>query len=188
MQQIIENPSFINIVLWVILTVIVGFIGVKIFNKRKAEIAGFIGTNRVLNTFVSFLSGFFVFALAVSFIEEFVLSLVVGLIGFAIIHLGLELAVLRDLKKFVRGLYKLPIGLVAVSIFAVCMNTGLFGYSQKTPDFERIKSVSVSIVGETAQYGLFGEDSHFITDHNLYFLNNPTGLRFSLYLHQDNPH
>ena len=79
-----------------------------------------------MNTFVSFLAGFFVFALAVSFIEKFVLSLVVGLIGFAIIHLGLELAVLRDLKKFVRGLYKLPIGLVAVSIFAVCMNTGLF--------------------------------------------------------------
>ena len=175
-QQIIENPSFINIVFWVILTVIVGFIGVKIFNKRKAEIAGFIGTNRVLNTFVSFLSGFFVFALAVSFIEEFVLSLVVGLIGFAIIHLGLELAVLRDLKKFVRGLYKLPIGLVAVSIFAVCMNTGLFGYSQKTPDFERIKSVSVSIVGDTAQYGLFGQDSYLYTDHNLYYLSIPNVL------------
>ena len=175
-QQIIENPSLINIVLWIILTAIIGFLGVKIFNKRKAEIAGFIGTNRPLNTFVSFLAGFFVFALAVSFIEEFVLSLVVGLIGFAIIHLGLELAVLRDLKKFVRGLYKLPIGLVAVSLFAVSMNTGLFGYSEKLPETERIKSVSVSIVGETAQYGLFGEDSHFITDHNLYFLNNPSVL------------
>ncbi len=175
-QQIIENPSFINIILWIILTAIIGFLGIKIFNKRKAEIAGFIGTNRPLNTFVSFLAGFFVFALAVSFIEEFVLSLVVGLIGFAIIHLGLELVVLRDLKKFVRGLYKLPIGLVAVSLFAVSMNTGLFGYSEKLPETERIKSVSVSIVGETAQYGLFGEDSHFITDHNLYFLNNPSVL------------
>ncbi len=175
-QQIIENPSLINIVLWIILTAIIGFLGVKIFNKRKAEIAGFIGTNRFLNTFVSFLAGFFVFALAVSFIEEFVLSLVVGLIGFAIIHLGLELAVLRDLKKFVRGLYKLPIGLVAVSLFAVSMNTGLFGYSEKLPETERIKSVSVSIVGETAQYGLFGEDTHFMTNHNLYFLNNPSVL------------
>lgn len=175
-QQVFENPSFTNIVLWIILTAIIAFLGVKLFNKRKAEIAGFIGTNRFLNTFVSFLAGFFVFALAVSFIEEFVLSLVVGLIGFAIIHLGLELAVLRDLKKFVRGLYKLPVGLVAVSIFAVSMNTGLFGYSEKLPETERIKSVSVSIVGETAQYGLFGEDSHFITEHNLYFLNNPSVL------------
>ena len=43
-------------------------------------------------------------------------------------------------------------------------------------NMKRIKSVSVSIVGETAQYGLFGEDSHFITDHNLYFLNNPSVL------------
>ncbi|MBE6752478.1 MAG: ABC transporter permease [Ruminococcaceae bacterium] len=175
-QQIIENPSFINVVLWVILTAVIAFLGIKLFNRRKAEIAGFIGTNRVLNTFVSFLSGFFIFALAVSMIEEFVLSLVVGLIGFAIIHLGLELAVLRDLKKFVRGLYKLPIGLVAVSLFAVSINTGLFGYSEKIPEFERIKSVSVSIVGETAQYGLFGEDTHFMTNHNLYFLNNPSVL------------
>ena len=170
-QQIIENPSFINIVLWIILTAIICLLGLKLFNKRKAEIAGFIGTNRFLNTFVSFLAGFFVFALAVSFIEKFALSLVVGLIGFAIVHLGLELAVLRDLKKFVRGLYKLPVGLVAVSIFAVCMNTGLFGYSQKTPEFERIKSVSVSIMGDTAQYGLFGSDSYLYTDHNLHYLN-----------------
>lgn len=172
-QQIIENPSFTNVVLWIILTAIIGFLGVKLFNRRKAEIAGFIGTNTILNTFVSFLAGFFVFAFAVSMIEEFVLSLIIGLICFAIIHLGLELAVLRDLKKFVKGLYKLPIGLVAVSLFAVSMNTGLFGYSEKTPEIERIKSVSVSIVGDTSQYGLFGEDSHFITDHNLYYLNNP---------------
>ena len=172
-RQVIESPSFTNIVLWVILIAIVAFLGVKLFNRRKAEIAGFIGTNRVLNTFVSFLAGFFVFALAVSFVEAFVLSLVIGLIGFTIIHLGLELAVLRDLKKFVRGLYKLPIGLVAVSLFAVSMNTGLFGYSQKLPEFERIKSVSVSIVGDTSQYGLFGRDSYFFTDHNLLYLSTP---------------
>ncbi len=53
-QQIIENPSFINIVLWIILTAIVGFLGVKIFNKRKAEIAGFIGTN--ISTHLAFLN------------------------------------------------------------------------------------------------------------------------------------
>ncbi|MBO7179800.1 MAG: ABC transporter permease [Clostridia bacterium] len=172
-EQIIENPSFTNVILWIILTVAIAFLGIKLFNKRKAEIAGFIGTNRILNTFVSFLAGFFVFAFVIYVAEEFILGIVIGLIAFTIIHLGLELAVLRDLKKFVRGLYKLPIGLVAVSLFAVSMNTGFFGYSQKLPDFEKIKSASVSIVGETSQYGLFGEDSHFITDHNLFFTNNP---------------
>ena len=172
-QQVFENPSFTNIVLWVVLTAIIGFLGIKIFNRRKAEIAGFIGTNRFLNTFVSFLAGFFVFALVISIAEEFIIGIVAGLICFAIAHLGLELLVLRDLKKFVKGLYKLPIGLVTVSLFAVSMNTGLFGYSEKLPEAERIKSVSVSIVGDTSQYGLFGEDSHFITDHNLFFLNNP---------------
>lgn len=172
-KQVIESPSFANIVLWIILTAILTVIGVKLFNNRKAEIAGFIGTNRFLNTFVSFLAGFFVFAFAVSMVEKFITGIVIGLIAFTIIHLALELAVLRDLKKFLKGLYKLPVGLVAVSLFAVSMNTGLFGYSEKTPDFQKIKSVSVSIVGDTSQYGLFGEDSHIYTDHNLYYLSAP---------------
>lgn len=169
-KQVIEAPSFTNIILWVILTVLIALFGIRLFNKRKAEIAGFIGTNRILNTFVSFLAGFFTFSLAISLASELLVGIIIGAIGFIIIHLGLELAVLRDLKKFVRGLYKLPIGLVTLSILVLTMHTGLFGFSQKIPNIEKIKSVSVTLVGDTSQYGLFGERDRWGSDNNLQFL------------------
>ena len=177
-KQVIENPNFTNIILWVVLIVVVAFLGIKIYNKRKAEIAGFIGTNRVLNTFVSFLAGFFAFSLVISVAEELLVGIIIGAISFILIHLGLELAVLRDLKKFVRGLYKLPIGLVAVGIFVASVNTGLFGFSERIPNTEKIKSVAVTIVGETSGYGLFGEGDMWYTDSNLQYtpaLNTITG-------------
>jgi len=170
-KQVIENPSFIYIVLWAILAALIAVLGIKLFNKRKAEIAGFIGTNRILNTFVSFLAGFFAFSLAISFVEKVVTGIVLGCLAFTIIHLGLELAVLRDLKKFVRGLYKLPVGLVAVSLFVVSMHTGLFGFSENLPNIERIKSVSVTILGDGSQYALFGDGDMYMPDHNLQFLS-----------------
>ena len=182
-KQVIENPSFTNIILWVILVAAIAFLGIKLFNKRKAEIAGFIGTNRILNTFVSFLAAFFAFALSISAISEILVAIIIGAVLFVVIHLGLELAVLRDLKKFVRGLYKLPIGLVAVALFVVSINTGLFGFSEKIPNKEQIKSVSVTIVGETSQYGLFGEGDSWYTDSNLQYvpaLNALTGELTSL--------
>lgn len=169
-KQVIENPSFTYIILWIILSALIAILGIKLFNKRKAEIAGFIGTNRVLNTFVSFLAGFFAFSLAISFAEEIILGLVIGCVAFAIIHLGLELAVLRDFKKFVRGLYKLPIGLVAISLFVVSMNTGFFGFSKSLPNIDRIKSVSITILGDGSQYALFGDGDMYMPDHNLQFL------------------
>lgn len=177
-KQVIENPNFTNIILWVILLTAIAFLGVKIYNKRKAEIAGFIGTNRVLNTFVSFLAGFFAFSFVISVAEEMIVGIIIGAIAFILIHLGLELAVLRDIKKFVRGLYKLPIGLVAIGIFVATVNTGLFGFSERIPNTERIKSVSVTIVGETSGYGLFGEGDMWYTDSNLQYapaLNTITG-------------
>lgn len=177
-KQVIENPNFTNIILWVILLTAIAFIGIKIYNKRKAEIAGFIGTNRVLNTFVSFLAGFFAFSLVISVAEEMIVGIIIGAIAFILIHLGLELAVLRDFKKFIRGLYKLPIGLVAIGIFVASVNTGLFGFSERIPNTERIKSVAVTIVGETSGYGLFGEGDMWYTDSNLQYtpaLNTITG-------------
>ncbi len=182
-KQVIEDPSFTNIILWVILITVIAFLGIKLFNKRKAEIAGFIGTNRVLNTFVSFLAAFFAFSLVVSISSEILVGIIIGAIGFILIHLGLELAVLRDLKKFLRGLYKLPIGLVAVSLFVVSINTGLFGFTEKIPNKDQIKSVSVTIVGETSGYGLFGEGDSWYTDSNLQYipaLNTLTGELTSL--------
>ena len=171
--QIIENPSFANTFLWIILTVGIAFLAIKLFNKRKAEIAGFIGTNGFLNTFVSFLAGFFVFAGCISIFGDFASGLILGSICFAIVHLVLQLLVLRNLKIFVKGLYKAPVGIAVACIFAASVNMGFFGYSAKVPDAEKIKSASVSIVGDSSEYALFGSGSHFISEYNIFYMDNP---------------
>lgn len=152
------SPNFIYALLWLAVCVAVFFLAVLFFNKRKAEICGFIGTNRYLNSAVSLLTAFAAFCFAVNILDDFTLALVGGAIAFTVIHLLLEIIVLRDLKKFVRGLYKLPIG-IAVSIAIVFIfNAGFFGYSQKIPEISEIKSVAITIGGINTEYGLFGED------------------------------
>ena len=50
------------------------------------------------------------------------------------------------------------------------MNTGLFGFSERIPNVDRIKSVSVTIVGETTGYGLFGEGDRWYSDNNFQYI------------------
>lgn len=153
------SPNFIYALLWLAVCVAVFFLAVLFFNKRKAEICGFIGTNRYLNSAVSLLTAFAVFSIAVSYFEELVLGIVLGALAFTIVHLLLEIIVLRDVKKFVKGLYKLPIG-IAVSVAIVFIfNSGFFGFSQKIPEISEIKSVAISIGGTNAEYGMFNSDS-----------------------------
>ncbi|MBQ8210781.1 MAG: hypothetical protein IJZ35_09380 [Clostridia bacterium] len=163
------SPNFIYALLWLGICVGVFFLAVLFFNKRKAEICGFIGTNRYLNSAVSLLTAFAAFCVAINYFEDFVLGIVLGAVAFAIIHLVLEIIVLRDLKKFVRGLYKLPIG-IAVSVAIVFIfNSGFFGFSQKIPDVAEIKSVAITIGGTNAEYGLFNSDSWWSNADYRYF-------------------
>lgn len=153
-------PDFGYAFIWLAICVAVFFLSVLLFNKRKAEICGFIGTNRYLNSAVSLLAAFAAFCILVQLFDDFVLGLVVGAAAFAFVHLLLEIIVLRDLKKFAKGLYKLPVG-IAVSIAIVFIfNAGLFGFSQKIPDVSDIKSVAVTFVGTNSEYGLFSEGGY----------------------------
>ncbi len=153
------SPNFIYTLVWFAICVAVFFLAVLLFNRRKAEICGFIGTNRYLNSAVSLLAAFSVFSIAVSFVDEIVLGIALGALAFAIVHLLLEIIVLRDLKKFARGLYKLPVG-IAVSIAIVFIfNSGFFGYSQNIPETENIQSVAVTYVGTNTEYGLFNDSN-----------------------------
>lgn len=151
-------PDFKHVLIWFVICIAVFFLAVLLFNKRKAEICGFIGTNRYLNSAVSLLAAFAAFCVLIQFFDDLILGLVVGAVAFALVHLLLEIIVLRDLKKFARGLYKLPIG-IAVSIAIVFVfNAGLFGFSQKIPDVSDIKSVAVTYVGSASEYGLYSDN------------------------------
>lgn len=151
------SPDFLNILLWGGICAAIFALGIFFFNKRKAEICGFIGMNRYLNSAVSLLAGFSALSIICAITESLVIGLALGAVAFTVIHLLLEIIVLRDGKKFIRGLYKLPIGLVVSGIIVGVFYTGLFGFSQKLPDISDIQSVAVTYTGDLAEYGLFAD-------------------------------
>ena len=152
------SPDFLTVLLWVGICAAIFALGVLFFNKRKAEICGFIGMNRYLNSAVSLLAGFSALCIICTVTDNLATGLVAGCVAFTIIHLLLEIIVLRDGRKFVRGLYKLPAGLVASCIIVGIFYTGLFGFSQRLPDAEDIQSVAVTYAGDLTEYGLFAEN------------------------------
>lgn len=155
------SPQFFTALLWIALTIGLFFLAVFFFNRRKAEISGFIGTNRVLNTAVSTLAAFAAYCYAMYIVSDMIMGMVIGALVFAAVHLILEAVVLRDGKKFLRGLYKLPIGVALCVGLTFIFNGGLFGFSSKLPDIEDIESVAVTPVGNTAEYGLFSDSWHY---------------------------
>ncbi len=151
------SPDYRYIFVWLIISAAVFALGLLLFNKRKAEISGFIGSNRVLNSAVSLLAGFTAFSFAANYMhgEDLTVTILAGVAAFSVVHLALELIVLRDLKKFTKGLYKLPVG-VAVSIaILIIFNTGLFGFTERIPEASTVESIAVTAVGNTEEYGLF---------------------------------
>lgn len=170
------SPDFLTPFIWLAVTIALFFLAVWLFNRRKAEICGFIGTNRVLNTVVSSLSGFAAFCFAIYIADaNLLLGISIGIAAFAAIHLALEAIVLRDSKKFVKGLYKLPIGIAACVAAALIINGGLFGFSQKIPEKEQIKSVAVTMVGTSPETGNFSE-SWFYSSYDYSYIAAPGAL------------
>lgn len=167
------SPDFKYVLIWVVICVAIFFLVIWMFNRRKAEICGFIGTNRYLNSAVSLTTGFSVYCIVSTFVDTMVLRIVLGIVAFSVVHLLLEIIVLRDMKKFVRGLYKLPIGILVSVGVMFSFYTGFFGFTAKIPDTGEIESVAVTSVGKTNEYGLFGEDYSYFSFNELgyYFFN-----------------
>lgn len=163
------SPNFWNILLWFAICAAVFGLAVLLFNRRKAEICGFIGMNRYLNSAVSLLAAFASLCIIVTMLDELLLGLVIGAVVFTAVHLILEIIVLRDGKKFVRGLYKLPIGLVVSGLIVAMFYTGLFGFSQKLPEVSEIKSVAVSYAGNVAEYGIFADSYGYVASDFSYY-------------------
>lgn len=162
-------PNFLNILLWFAICAAIFGLAILLFNRRKAEICGFIGMNRYLNSAVSLLAAFASLCVVVTLFDNLLLGLAVGALVFTAVHLILEIIVLRDGKKFVRGLYKLPIGLVASGLIVAMFYTGLFGFSQKLPEISEIKSVAVSYAGNVAEYGIFADSYGYIASDFSYY-------------------
>lgn len=148
-----KTPDFLVPIIWLLVTAALFAFGVFLYERRKAEIGGFIGKNKVLNFVGIFLVGIFGFALAFDLLEKYgmPIALAVGAVVFIVIYAVLSLILLRNLRQFVKDLPALPIQLALTALILVFFATGYFGAANKIPETADIASAQISLPYQTYQ-------------------------------------
>lgn len=158
-------PVYTDVLLWFAVAAGLFFLGITVFQKRKAEICGFIGANRWLNFAVTFLIGFFPLSIAISSPLSTVVAVLIGLAIFTVLYSIIDFALIRSIKEWAKGLYKLPIHLGISLLIIVVFATGLFGFSLRMPKADDIKSAEIAPVtysGLINPYASYNGDENFI--------------------------
>lgn len=167
------DPSFLMPLIWLLIGIAIGALGLFLFRRRKAELCGFLGKNKVLNSVATFAVAFFGFSVVFSYHDKLG-TLLCFVIGFALmtaiycIFDGLLTRVLADFKK---GLIKLPFHLGVASIIALVFLTGCFGYSSKLPKPDEIEVVHTTLSAR----------SPFISEYSMegFAMPTPSGFEYS---------
>lgn len=145
-----EAPGYGGIVLWLALAAGVFALGIVLFQKRKAEICGFLGANKWLNFLITFLVGFFPFCLSVRYNDNSVsLGVAIGAGIYTALYLIIDFALIRNFREWAKGLVKLPVHLGVSVLIAVIFYTGLFGFSSRVPAVDKIKSAEITAAAYT---------------------------------------
>lgn len=190
------TSAFLELLPWLAACAICLGIALFIFQRRRTEISGFIGKNKILNFAVELVLGFGASTAVLYFLYNrinHVLAFAIALLPYAVIYLIIEAVLTRSGKDLLRGLWKLPIHLaVPIAVYAV-FATGLFGYTARIPLTEDIKEVyvdadySFNIYGEKYYNGRYGLNSFSIdNDNNILAgaLTSERDIEFARQLHQ----
>lgn len=141
-----KSPEILLVLAWIALAVAFVFLAMFLYNRRKAEIGGFIGKNKVLNFICTFIIGFFGFVTVISNLTmlSMTVRVLIALGVFAIIYIVLDLLLIRNFRMFLKKTYKLPIHLGIALVIFIFFFTGYFGIANKIPKTEDISYVQVS--------------------------------------------
>lgn len=140
-------PNFLPVVLWLAVAAVLFLGGMFFYKRRKAEIGGFIGKNRVMNFIGTFLVGIFGFVLTFDILRAkgMVIAIAVGVAVFAVIYVGLSFLLLRNVRQFVKELPALPIQLAIVAVIFIFFATGYFGAANKIPETAEIQLAQITM-------------------------------------------
>ncbi len=141
-------PNFLPLCLWLAAAAVLFVGGMFAYKRRKAEIGGFIGKNKVLNFIGTFLVAFFGFVTVYSALEShgMALALIVGMVVFAVLFALLYLVLLRNLRLFAKSLIALPVQLAVTALIFVFFATGYFGAANKIPETAEVSYAKITAV------------------------------------------
>lgn len=163
-------PNGSSLLLWALLTIGIVALGAFLFQRRKAEICGFLGKNKALNVSAVVLIGFLclgaVFKRA-SPLPDFA-AVPLGVLAYAAVYCVFYLALTRDGKRFRKKLRFLPLHLGAVVLLSVLAVTGFCGFSSYVPEPSEVRSVDVIMPDQSIQItgysGSYGIDNQYFSE------------------------
>ena len=148
-----ETPKFIPLLVWSFILAGLVCLAFYAFNKKKAENIGFFASSKVL---YRILFGTIVVAISSLGCESYSIRTdsTKGITWlFILISLAISLVLITILTLIFTKLSKMKFrhefrffGIYALAVigFAVIFSTGFFGYTNRIPDVEKVKSVSIS--------------------------------------------
>jgi len=142
-------PNYSGIIIWFLAAAALFGLAMVLFQKRKAEICGFLGVNKWLNFGITFLVGFFPMTIAVSNSSSVLTGILIGTAIYIFLYLIIDFALIRNFKEWAKAFYKLPIHLGVSLLIILVFATGLFGFSSRIPSVESIESAEIAPVTYT---------------------------------------
>lgn len=176
-------PSFLRPLLWLAVAAALFGLGVLLYKRRKAEIGGFIGTNKALNFIGIFIVAFFGFTEAYNILNArgMALAIAVGAAVFCVIYAVLSLLLLRNFKQFAKDLVALPIQLVVTALIFTFFATGYFGAANRVPKAEDVSYAQISAVYADSVYKKQTEYLNEVTYIGSSTFISPTSAPFGKY-------
>lgn len=143
------SVNFTTPLIAVALLIFIAFIALAVHNKRKTEIAGFLGANPLATGVVVFTSAMLVITFLMQYFVDvsarnYFICAIIAILVFAVIYIIADAVSLRSIKLITKKLWKFPIHLGVFFAVILLFTTGLFGYSSRIPDLANIESVSIS--------------------------------------------
>lgn len=159
-----QMPDFLVPIIWILATAALFAFGLFLYERRKAEIGGFIGKNKVLNFIGIFLVAIFGFAAAYDMLNSkgMAVALTVGIVVFVVIYAVLSLLLLRNFKQFLKDLPALGVQLALTALIFVFFSTGYFGAANKIPETAEIASAKISMPFTNYASAETGSDSYMM--------------------------
>lgn len=143
--------SFKRVLIFLAFTLLIAIAACIIYNRRKAEKAGFLGASKLTTNAAIFSVSLLLSALVSGLVSTdgyeagsekgmFLIFAVISLLVFAIV----ELFVLRSFKQFLKNLWMLAVHWGIVGVVLLVVSLGLFGYSSRLPEADEVKSAAIT--------------------------------------------
>ena len=146
------RPDFAPALLWLLVAALIAAIAVHAYRHRKMEIAGFLGTNKVLNRLAAFIVGCGAYMLVfLVFQSNTIGAMFAGSLAMLIACFLVLLLLIRSAKDVCRQLHLMILQLVCVTAVFLVLISGGFGYDTRLPETDTIAYAEMtSVVSNTA--------------------------------------